>query len=92
MEFPDGCLELGLALSPAWHLPALAPELIWLHVASDALIGMAYFSIPIVLSVLVSRRPDIAFSWVFWAFAVFILACGTALLLDLDAVHTRLRA
>src|SRR5262249_4745608 len=38
---------------------------------------LAYFSIPIVLSAFVSKRPDIEFVWVFWAFAVFILACGT---------------
>jgi signal transduction histidine kinase len=52
------------------------PELIWLHVTSDALIALAYFSIPIALSILVSRRRDLDFGWVFWAFAIFIMACG----------------
>ena len=52
------------------------PELIWLHVASDALIAMAYFSIPIALAILVSKRRDLKFGWVYWAFGVFILACG----------------
>src|SRR6478752_3307589 len=52
------------------------PELIWLHVASDALIAAAYFSIPAALSIFVSRRPDVDFGWVFWAFALFIMACG----------------
>lgn len=65
------------SLSPHGICLLWRPELIWLHVGSDLLIGMAYFSIPIVLSVFVSKRPDIVFSWVFWAFAVFILACGT---------------
>ena len=53
------------------------PELISLHVVSDSLIALAYFSIPIALSVFVSKRPDVEFGWVFWAFAIFIMACGT---------------
>src|SRR5215472_16886796 len=53
------------------------PELIWLHVASDTIIALSYFSIPIVLSVFVSKRPDFGFGWVLWAFAIFITACGS---------------
>jgi PAS domain S-box-containing protein len=52
------------------------PELIWLHVVSDALIAAAYFSIPFALAILVTKRRDLKFGWVFWAFAVFIMACG----------------
>src|ERR1700733_7192889 len=52
------------------------PELIWLHVISDALIAAAYFSIPFALAILVSKRRDLKFGWVYWAFGVFILACG----------------
>jgi signal transduction histidine kinase len=52
------------------------PELIWLHVTSDALIAAAYFSIPVALSILVSKRRDLDFGWIFWAFAIFIMACG----------------
>jgi PAS domain S-box-containing protein len=53
------------------------PELIWLHVLSDSVTALAYFSIPVVLAVFVSKRPDVQFGWVFWAFATFIMACGT---------------
>jgi signal transduction histidine kinase len=53
------------------------PELIWMHVSSDALIGLAYYSIPLALAYFVSHRSDITFGWVFWAFAIFIWACGT---------------
>jgi len=53
------------------------PELIWLHVISDTAIGIAYYSIPLALAYFVWRRKDLAFGWVFWLFAVFILACGT---------------
>jgi PAS domain S-box-containing protein len=52
------------------------PELIWLHVLSDSVTALAYFSIPIALATFVSKRTDIQFGWVFWAFAVFIMACG----------------
>jgi signal transduction histidine kinase len=52
------------------------PELIWLHVASDAVIAAAYFSIPVALSIFVSKRRDVDFGWIFWAFAIFITACG----------------
>ncbi len=52
------------------------PALIWTHVISDALIGIAYFSIPVAIAYFLTRRRDIAFSWVVWLFAAFITACG----------------
>ncbi|WP_431856346.1 sensor histidine kinase [Azospirillum sp.] len=53
------------------------PELLALHVSSDVLTGLAYYSIPLALVYFVWKRRDVAFSWVFWMFAAFILACGT---------------
>jgi signal transduction histidine kinase/CheY-like chemotaxis protein len=53
------------------------PGLIWLHAISDALIGLSYYSIPVALIYFVNKRRDIAFGWIFWLFAGFILACGT---------------
>ena len=52
------------------------PALIWTHVISDALIGVAYFSIPVALGYFLIRRRDVAFGWVAWLFAAFITACG----------------
>jgi len=52
------------------------PALIWTHVISDLVIGLAYFSIPLVLATFLSRRRDVQFGWVGWLFAGFILACG----------------
>ena len=63
-------------LSPHGICLLWEPELIWLHVVSDAVIAMAYFSIPFALAIFVSKRRDLKFGWVYWAFAVFILACG----------------
>ncbi|HYG85773.1 MAG TPA: ATP-binding protein [Azospirillum sp.] len=53
------------------------PELLALHVASDLMTGLAYYSIPMALVYFVWKRRDVAFSWVFGLFAAFILACGT---------------
>ena len=52
------------------------PALIWTHVISDALIALAYFSIPFSMAYFLTRRPDVRFGWVAWLFALFILACG----------------
>ena len=67
---PSGLTPHGFCL--LWE-----PGLIWMHTISDALIGIAYYSIPLALIQFVRRRTDIAFSWIFWLFAAFILACGT---------------
>ncbi|WP_439403096.1 PAS domain S-box protein [Bradyrhizobium sp. DASA03068] len=63
-------------LSPHGICLLWEPELIWLHVVSDACIAAAYFSIPFALAILVTKRRDLKFGWVFWAFAIFIMACG----------------
>ena len=54
-----------------WH-----PGLVWTHVISDALIALAYFSIPIAILYFINKRPDIRFGWIATLFATFILACG----------------
>lgn len=53
------------------------PEILALHVSSDMLIGLSYYSIPVTLLYFVHRRRDVAFGWLALLFAVFILACGT---------------
>ncbi|WP_234679518.1 hybrid sensor histidine kinase/response regulator [Bradyrhizobium monzae] len=70
-------------LSPHGICLLWEPELIWLHVASDAIIAAAYFSIPFALTILVTKRRDLQFGWVYWAFAVFIMACGLTHLLSI---------
>src|SRR5271154_1558757 len=54
-----------------------SPDVIWLHVSSDALIALAYYVIPLALIYFVRKRKDLAFQWMFVLFGVFILACGT---------------
>jgi PAS domain S-box-containing protein len=51
-------------------------RLVWLHVISDSLIALAYFSIPVTLVYFIRKRRDLPFNWIFVCFGVFILACG----------------
>ncbi len=68
---------------PHGHCYLWQPELVWLNVASDAAIALAYFSIPITLVMLIRRREDLPFSWIFGLFGLFIVACGTGHILDI---------
>lgn len=56
----------------AWDTP-----LATLHVVSDSLIALAYYSIPLTLLYFLLRRPLQRYRWVVGLFAGFILACGT---------------
>lgn len=62
---------------PHGHCYRWEPDVLWLHVVSDSVIALAYYSIPIALVMLVRRRRDLAFNWMFLMFGAFIFACGT---------------
>ncbi|MEQ9548012.1 MAG: response regulator [Coleofasciculus sp. G3-WIS-01] len=62
---------------PHGHCYLWQTNLVSLHVISDALIALAYFSIPITLLYFVNQRQDIPFPKVFFLFGAFIIACGT---------------
>lgn len=66
----DGYIPHGLCL--LWR-----PELIALHVGSDAAIALAYYSIPFALLYFVWNRVDLVFPRLFILTGIFILACGT---------------
>ena len=53
------------------------PEILWTHAASDAVIALSYFSIPAAMAYFLTKREDIDFKPVAWAFVLFITACGT---------------
>jgi signal transduction histidine kinase len=59
------------------------PAVIWLHVISDGLITLAYYSIPLTLIYFVRKRKDLMFDWMFICFAVFIVSCGTTHLMEI---------
>ncbi|PYV08680.1 MAG: hypothetical protein DMG23_12960 [Acidobacteria bacterium] len=58
------------------------PEIVWLHVVSDVLITLAYYSIPVTLVYFVRKRRDLPFNWMFLMFGAFILGCGTTHLME----------
>jgi hypothetical protein len=61
---------------PHGHCYLWQTQLVWLHVASDSIIALAYFSIPITLVYFISKRQDLPFDWIFALFGAFIVACG----------------
>lgn len=64
------------AFMPHGYCISWDPFLLWLHLSSDALIALAYFSIPFGILYLVNRKKDLSFKPVYYLFAGFILACG----------------
>jgi PAS domain S-box-containing protein len=57
------------------------PAVLWLNVISDGVIALSYYAIPFLLFSFARRRRDLSFQWIFVAFGMFILACGTTHLL-----------
>ncbi|HEY9728694.1 MAG TPA: PAS domain S-box protein [Chroococcales cyanobacterium] len=68
---------------PHGHCYLWKPELVWLHVVSDASIAIAYYSIPITLVYFVRKRVDLPFNWIFLLFGAFIIACGTTHVMEI---------
>ena len=71
---------------PHGHCYLWKAEILWLHVTSDAVIALAYYSIPIALIYLVHRRRDITYGWMVVMFGAFILLCGTTHVMDIWTV------
>jgi PAS domain S-box-containing protein len=63
-------MEHGFCLN--WERP-----LVFLHVGSDIVTGIAFYSIPLAMFYFAYRRRDVPFRKIFIMFALFILACGT---------------
>jgi PAS domain S-box-containing protein len=80
-EFFKPLLTAG-GFIPHGHCYLWNPDLVWLHVVSDSLIGLAYYSIPFMLVYFVRKRRDVPFDWIFLMFSTFIVACGTTHLLE----------
>ena len=68
---------------PHGHCYLWKPELVGLHIVSDALTALAYYSIPIILVYFVVKRQDIPFNWIFLLFGAFIVSCGTTHIMEI---------
>jgi len=77
---------------PHGHCFLWQPGLIWLHVISDSLIALAYYSIPLTLLYFVKKRAGLAVNWLIVMFGAFIVACGTTHLMSVwDLWHSTYR-
>ena len=72
-----------LLFIPHGHCYLWKPNLVRLHLISDALISIAYYSIPCTLFYFVQKRKDIPFGSIFLLFAAFIIFCGTTHLMSI---------
>jgi PAS domain S-box-containing protein len=72
----DGVFSTG-SFIPHGHCYLWQPGLLWLHILADALTGIAYYSIPILLIYFVRNRPDVQFDKLIFLFSAFIITCGT---------------
>jgi len=68
-------------LIPHGYCLSWSPVLLWLHVTSDLLITLAFFSIPLMLVYFIRQRKDLPYAWLVALFAGVIVACGTVHLL-----------
>ena len=50
------------------------------------------FLIPLALVRFVTQRRDMEFSWIFWLFAIFIIACGGTHLMSIWICGTAITA
>ncbi len=68
---------------PHGHCYLWQTNLVGLHILSDGLIALAYYSIPIMLLYFVRQRQDTPFQKVFFLFGAFIIACGTTHIMEI---------
>lgn len=68
---------------PHGHCYLWDPWLLRQNVISNALIGLSYYSIPVALMLLVKKRKDLSFDWIFFMFSAFIFACGSTHFLNI---------
>ncbi len=82
MEFLKNLFTSG-AFIPQGQYYVWETELVWLHVLSDALIAIAYYSISITLVYFVRKRSDFPFNWIVLLFGAFLIACGTTRIIEI---------
>lgn len=74
--FPEGYIPHGHCY--LWH-----SSLVWLHVLSDLLMAIAYFSISFSLIYFIKQKKNVPFKGMFILFSLFIMSCGTTHLIEI---------
>ncbi|MBE9187618.1 PAS domain S-box protein [Microcoleus sp. LEGE 07076] len=80
-NFLNNLLFIGNYI-PHGHCYLWQRELVGLHIVSDSIIALAYYSIPLSLIYVVFKRKDLPFRNIFWLFGAFILSCGTTHIME----------
>jgi two-component system, LuxR family, sensor kinase FixL len=70
------------SFTPHGFCLAWEPLVLWLHVISDSVVALAYYTIPFAILYFMARRQDLAFRSIFALTGTFILACGTTHVMD----------
>ena len=74
---------LSSAYMPHLYCYLGSTSLAWTHAIADTLIGLSYVAISATLAYLIHRgRSDLPFHGLFFAFALFIVACGSSHLVE----------
>ena len=68
---------------PHGHCYLWKSNLVGLHLISDLLIAVSYYSIPITIIYFVRQRKDLPYASTFILFGAFIVSCGTSHLLEI---------
>jgi len=72
---------------PHGHCYLWLRSLLILHIASDCLITLSYYSIPITLVYFAGKRPELPYRWMLLMFGAFIVACGTTHLMEIVTIY-----
>jgi signal transduction histidine kinase len=82
-QFIPGLLDPN-EFTPHEHCYLYKPELIWMHVISDALIGLSYIAISTTLAFVgLRKKQDVPFHRMLLAFGVFLIACGLTHIMEI---------
>ncbi len=82
MQFLDTIFDISRYM-PHGYCLLWQPELVGMHIISDMIITIAYFSIPCtILFLLYKHKKTLPFRWTFIMFALFIVLCGVTHLIS----------
>ena len=73
--------------TPHGYCLAWDPAVLWLHIGSDLMIALAYFSIPAAIAVFLRRRGDGSLHQPAMLFVTFIAACGLTHLMGILTLY-----
>jgi PAS domain S-box-containing protein len=68
---------------PHGHCYLWQRDLVAIHIVSDSIIALAYYSIALSLIYFLSHGKDLPFRNILWLFAAFIISCGTTHIMEI---------